>query len=72
MAQSGVRSWPREVSDGTGDKPMPRNINEPTAAVIAGGMDEKEDGGCKELIYDMQSDTFDTSYWTIEDGTFEV
>ena len=41
--------------DGSDDMPMQRKINEPTAAAIASGMDEKEDGECKELIYDLQN-----------------
>ena len=58
--------------DGVGDKPKQRNVNEQNAAAIAGGTDEKEDGECKELTFDMQRDTSDASHRTIENGNFEV
>merc|ERR1711991_1204663 len=48
-----------------------RIINEPTAAAIAYGLDQK--GGEKNvLIFDLGGGTFDVSVLTIEDGIFEV
>merc|ERR1712137_1019359 len=49
-----------------------RIINEPTAAAIAYGLDEKGSGERNILIYDMGGGTFDVSLLTIEDGIFEV
>jgi heat shock protein 1/8 len=48
-----------------------RIINEPTAAAIAYGLDQK--GAEKNvLIFDLGGGTFDVSLLTIEDGIFEV
>ena len=48
-----------------------RIINEPTAAAIAYGLDQK--GGEKNiLIFDLGGGTFDVSLLSIEDGIFEV
>ena len=48
-----------------------RIINEPTAAAIAYGLDQK--GAEKTvLIFDLGGGTFDVSLLTIEDGIFEV
>lgn len=47
-----------------------RIINEPTAAAIAYGMDEK--GEQNILVFDLGGGTFDVSILTIEDGVFEV
>lgn len=48
-----------------------RIINEPTAAAIAYGLDQK--GAEKSvLIFDLGGGTFDVSLLTIEDGIFEV
>ena len=48
-----------------------RIINEPTAAAIAYGLDQK--GSEKNvLIFDLGGGTFDVSLLTIEDGIFEV
>ncbi|EEY70329.1 hsp70-like protein [Phytophthora infestans T30-4] len=48
-----------------------RIINEPTAAAIAYGLDEKG-GENNVLIFDLGGGTFDVSLLTIEDGIFEV
>ena len=48
-----------------------RIINEPTAAAIAYGLDQK--GGEKNiLIFDLGGGTFDVSLLSIADGIFEV
>ena len=48
-----------------------RIINEPTAAAIAYGLDQK--GGEKNiLIFDLGGGIFDVSLLSIEDGIFEV
>ncbi len=47
-----------------------RIINEPTAASLAYGMQEKKNG--KILVYDLGGGTFDVSVLTLEDGVFEV
>merc|ERR1740130_1571272 len=53
-----------------------RVINEPTAAALAYGLDEKggakDKGGCNVLIFDLGGGTFDVSALRIEDGMFEV
>jgi heat shock protein 1/8 len=52
-----------------------RIINEPTAAAIAYGLDQKKSGNTKEmnvLIFDLGGGTFDVSLLTIDDGVFEV
>ena len=52
---------------------VPRIINEPTAAAIAYGLKNKDDGGeMNVLIFDLGGGTFDVSLLTIEDGIFEV
>eukprot|EP01113_Clastostelium_recurvatum_P018684 TRINITY_DN21_c0_g1_i1.p1 TRINITY_DN21_c0_g1~~TRINITY_DN21_c0_g1_i1.p1 ORF type:complete len:669 (+),score=220.79 TRINITY_DN21_c0_g1_i1:72-2009(+) len=47
-----------------------RIINEPTAAAIAYGLDQK--GARTVLIFDLGGGTFDVSLLTIEDGVFAV
>ena len=47
-----------------------RIINEPTAAAIAYGMDQK--GEKNILVFDLGGGTFDVSALTIENGLFEV
>ena len=50
-----------------------RIINEPTAAAIAYGLDNKKgQGECNVLIFDLGGGTFDVSILSIEDGIFEV
>lgn len=49
-----------------------RIINEPTAAAIAYGLDQKSAGEKTVLIFDLGGGTFDVSLLTIEDGIFEV
>ena len=49
-----------------------RIINEPTAAAIAYGLDNKEGGEKNVLIFDLGGGTFDVSLLNIEDGIFEV
>ncbi|KAK9766171.1 Hsp70 chaperone [Basidiobolus ranarum] len=49
-----------------------RIINEPTAAAIAYGLDQKSSGEKNVLIFDLGGGTFDVSLLTIEDGIFEV
>ncbi len=47
-----------------------RIINEPTAAALAYGMEQKKEG--KILVFDLGGGTFDVSILEIGDGTFEV
>jgi heat shock protein 1/8 len=49
-----------------------RIINEPTAAAIAYGLDQKGKTEQNVLIFDLGGGTFDVSLLTIEDGIFEV
>jgi molecular chaperone DnaK len=49
-----------------------RIINEPTAAALAYGEDNKSDKDQKILVYDLGGGTFDVSVLEIADGTFEV
>ncbi|CAK0783975.1 70-kilodalton heat shock protein [Coccomyxa viridis] len=52
-----------------------RIINEPTAAAIAYGLDQKDRGAVKErqvLIFDLGGGTFDVSLLAIDEGIFEV
>ena len=49
-----------------------RIINEPTAAAIAYGLDQKGKKEKTVLIFDLGGGTFDVSVLTIEDGIFEV
>ena len=49
-----------------------RIINEPTAAAIAYGMDNKSDREKNVLIFDLGGGTFDVSLLSIDDGIFEV
>jgi len=49
-----------------------RIINEPTAAAISYGLNEKRDGEKNVLVFDLGGGTFDVSLLTIADGVFEV
>jgi L1 cell adhesion molecule like protein len=49
-----------------------RIINEPTAAAIAYGLDDKKSKEKNILIFDLGGGTFDVSLLAIEDGIFEV
>ena len=49
-----------------------RIINEPTAAAIAYGLNEKGEGEKNVLVFDLGGGTFDVSLLTIADGVFEV
>ncbi|CAJ0932108.1 unnamed protein product, partial [Mesorhabditis belari] len=49
-----------------------RIINEPTAAAIAYGLNEKSAGPRNVLIFDLGGGTFDVSLFTIEDGIYEL
>lgn len=52
-----------------------RIINEPTAAALAYGLDNKDtdkEGGLKVLIFDLGGGTFDVSILSIEKGVFTV
>ena len=49
-----------------------RIINEPTAAAIAYGLDNKTENERNILIYDLGGGTFDVTLLSIEDGIFEV
>merc|ERR1719199_728349 len=51
-----------------------RIINEPTAAALAYGLDQKaeNDKGSNILIFDLGGGTFDATALRIEDGVFEV
>lgn len=47
-----------------------RVLNEPTAAAIAYGLDQKEEQNI--LVFDLGGGTFDVSILTIDEGVFEV
>jgi len=47
-----------------------RIINEPTAASLAYGLDQKKEGTV--VVYDLGGGTFDVSILAIEDGVFQV
>lgn len=49
-----------------------RIINEPTAAAIAYGMDNKSSKERNILIFDLGGGTFDVTVLSVEDGIFEV
>ncbi len=49
-----------------------RIINEPTAAALAYGEDNKDAKEQKIMVYDLGGGTFDVSILDIADGTFEV
>ena len=49
-----------------------RIINEPTAAAIAYGLDNKDNKEKHVLIFDLGGGTFDVSLLNIDDGIFEV
>lgn len=47
-----------------------RLVNEPTAASLAYGLDQKD--ACTVAVYDLGGGTFDVSILTIEEGVFQV
>ncbi len=47
-----------------------RIVNEPTAASLAYGLDQRDSGNV--VVYDLGGGTFDVSVLTIEDGVFRV
>lgn len=49
-----------------------RIINEPTAAILAYGLDKKQSKETKNLVFDLGGGTFDVSLLSIDDGVFEV
>ena len=49
-----------------------RIINEPTAAALAYGLDDKSDIEKHILVFDLGGGTFDVTYLCMEDGMFEV
>jgi L1 cell adhesion molecule like protein len=49
-----------------------RIINEPTAAAISYGLNNKGDGETNVLIFDLGGGTFDVSLLSIDEGIFEV
>jgi len=49
-----------------------RIINEPTAAAIAYGLDNKGEAEKNILVFDLGGGTFDVSLLTIDNGVFEV
>ncbi|XP_041795981.1 heat shock protein family A (Hsp70) member 8b isoform X2 [Chelmon rostratus] len=49
-----------------------RIINEPTAAAIAYGLDQRAEHERNVLIFDLGGGTFDVSILSIDDGIFEV
>jgi L1 cell adhesion molecule like protein len=49
-----------------------RIINEPTAAAISYGLNNKQDGETNVLIFDLGGGTFDVSLLSIDEGIFEV
>jgi len=49
-----------------------RIINEPTAAAISYGLNNKKGGENNVLIFDLGGGTFDVSLLTIDEGIFEV
>lgn len=49
-----------------------RIINEPTAAAIAYGLDNKSEDEKNVLVFDLGGGTFDVTLLTIEEGVFEV
>ncbi|KAK8831001.1 hypothetical protein WA577_003701 [Blastocystis sp. JDR] len=77
MVLSKMEAYPNKERQATKDAGViaglnvMRIINEPTAAAIAYGLDQK--GGEKNiLIFDLGGGTFDVSLLSIEDGIFEV
>ena len=49
-----------------------RVINEPTAASLAYGLNQKDQDAKKVAVYDLGGGTFDISILSIDDGVFEV
>lgn len=49
-----------------------RIINEPTAAAIAYGLDNQQEGERHILVYDLGGGTLDVSLLALEEGVFEV
>ena len=49
-----------------------RIINEPTAAALAYGLDNRVSGDTTVLVFDLGGGTFDVSVLAMEGGIFEV
>ena len=49
-----------------------RIVNEPTAAALAFGLDQKEKASGKIAVFDLGGGTFDVSILELSDGVFEV
>nr|GFB23409.1 putative heat shock protein 70 family [Tanacetum cinerariifolium] len=73
--QEDMKLWPFKDAGAIAGLNVIRIINEPTAAAIAYGLDNKSDISSKMnvLIFDLGGGTFDVSILTItKEGTFEV
>jgi len=75
VIQRDIKNWPFKVTKDAGTIAglnVLRIINEPTAAAIAYGLNNKSSGEVNVLVFDLGGGTFDTSILSIDDGVFEV